>query len=288
MSKNSHIFENNFFRTDSFIRRFFLRKLLLKNLKENKKNYPNFMAIINYDYVSNDILIDGGYEHKYMVMIAKWLKSKKIKNSLFIDIGANLGNHTLFFSKYFKKTIAFEPHKKIFKLLKFNTENNSNIKIFNFGLSDRNKKSLLYSEESNFGGSSQIPNKKAKTHLTTFKKFDDLKLKKPANLIKIDVEGHEEKVLKGAQNYLKKYSPIILFESGRGLVKVKNVTTPVIKLLKKFNYKKFYSIENFKKKPNFIDKIIYIFFFVFFVRKKYIIPLDLQKKKYYPMIIAEK
>lgn len=29
------------------------------------------MAIINYDHVSNDIIIDGGYEHKYMVMIAK-------------------------------------------------------------------------------------------------------------------------------------------------------------------------------------------------------------------------
>ena len=216
------------------------------------------------------------------------LKSKKLKNSLFIDIGANLGNHTLFFSKYFKNTIAFEPHKKTFKLLKFNTEDNSNIKIFNFGLSDKNKKSLLYTEETNFGGSSQIPNKKAKTHLTSFRKFDDLKLKKAADLIKIDAEHHEENILKGASIYLKKHSPIILFESDGGTVKVKNGTTPVIRLLKKFNYKKFYSIENFKKKPTLIDKIIYLFFYVMFIRKKYIVPLDLQEGKHYHLIIAEK
>jgi FkbM family methyltransferase len=286
LKNKSHIFQFDFFKDDNFIRRFILRKLLIKNIEDNKKNYPYKLAIINYDHVSNDIIIDGGYEHKYMVIIAEWLKSKKLKNSLFIDIGANLGNHTLFFSKYFKKTIAFEPHKKIFKLLQFNTEDNSNIKIFNFGLSDKNKKSLLYTNESNFGGSSQISNKKAKAHLATFRKFDDLKLKKHSDLIKIDVEHHEEKVLKGAQIYLKKYSPIILFESNGDLVK--NGSTPVIKLLKKFNYKKFYSIENFEKKPTLIDKIIYLFLYLMFMRKKYIVPLDLQEGKHYNLIIAEK
>jgi hypothetical protein len=113
-----------------------------------------------------------------------------------------------------------------------------------------------------------------------------LKLKKPADLIKIDVEHHEEKVLKGAQIYLKKYSPIILFESNGDLVK--NGSTPVIKLLKKFNYKKFYSIENFEKKPTLIDKIIYLFLYLMFMRKKYIVPLDLQGGKHYYLIIAEK
>ena len=289
MKKNLHIFEYNFFKEDNFIRRFILRKLLIKNLGDNKKKYPNKMAIINYDHVSNDIIIDGGYEHKYMVIIAKYLESKKIhKNSLFIDIGANLGNHTLFFSKYFKNTIAFEPHKKIFKLLKFNTEENPNIKIFNFGLSDKNKKALLYTDESNFGGSSQISRKKTKAHLASFKKFDNLKIKKGADLIKIDAEFHEENILKGASNYLRNNSPIILFESDGGSIKIQNGETPVIKILKKFNYKKFYSIENFKKKPSIIDKIIYLFKYSIFMRKKYIVPLVLEEGKHYHIIIAEK
>jgi FkbM family methyltransferase len=286
MSKYSNIFEYNFFKTDSFIRRFFLRKLLLKNLKENKKKYPNFMAIINYDYISNDIIIDGFYEQKYITVIAKWLQSRKLKNYLFIDIGANLGNHSIFFSKYFKNIIAFEPHKKLYNLLKFNTENIPNIRIFNIGLSDKNKKSLLYTDESNFGGSTQIPFKTGKKSLVLFRKLDSLNLKKRADLIKIDVEGHEENVLKGASNYLKKYSPIILFESQSSFIK--NGSTSVIKILKKFNYKKFYSIENYKKRPSLLDKFIYLFSYLFFIRKKYIVPLDLQKKKYYPMIIAEK
>lgn len=282
------IFEFDFFRDDNFVRRFILRKLLIKNLKDNKKKYPNKMAVINYDHVSNDIIIDGGYEHKYMVIIAKWLESKKLKNSLFIDIGANLGNHTIFFSKYYKNTIAFEPHKKIFKLLKFNTEENPNIKIFNFGLSDKNKKALLYTDESNFGGSSQIPIKKTKTHLASFRKFDDLKLKKAADLIKIDAEHHEKNILKGASVYLKKNSPIVLFESDGGSIKIKNGNTPVIRILKKFNYKKFYSVENFKNKPSIVDKIIYLFKYLMFERKKYIVPLDLKEGKHYHIIIAEK
>ena len=281
MSKYSHIFECNFFRTDSFIIRFFLRKLLIKNQRENKKIYPNLMAIINYDYISNDIIIDGFYEQKYITVIAKWLQSRKLKNYLFIDIGANLGNHSIFFSKYFKNIIAFEPHNKLYNLLKFNTENIPNIQILNVGLSDKNKKSLLYTDETNFGGSSQIPFKKGKKSSAVFRKLDSLNLKKRADLIKIDVEGHEENVLKGASNYLKKYSPIILFESQSSSIKT------VVHLLKKFNYKKFYSIENYKKKPSLLDNFIYLFSCLFFSRKKYIVPLSLQKK-YYPMIIAEK
>jgi FkbM family methyltransferase len=281
MNKYSHIFEYNFFKTDKFIRRFFLRKLLLKNLKENKKKYSNLMAIINYDYISNDVIIDGFYEQKYITVIAKWLQSRKLKNYLFIDIGANLGNHSIFFSKYFKNIIAFEPHKKLYNLLEFNTVNIPNIRIFNFGLSNKNKKSLLYTDESNFGGSTQISFKKGKKSLVLFRKLDSLNLKKRADLIKIDVEGHEENVLKGASNYLKKYSPIILFESQSSSIKT------VVHLLKKFNYKKFYSIENYKKKPSLLDNFIYLFSYLFFSRKKYIVPLTFTKK-YYPMIIAEK
>jgi hypothetical protein len=71
LKNKSHIFQFDFFKGDNFIRRFIYRKLLIKNIEDNKKNYPYKLAIINYDHVSNDIIIDGGYEHKYMVVIAK-------------------------------------------------------------------------------------------------------------------------------------------------------------------------------------------------------------------------
>ena len=59
-----------------------------------------------------------------------------------------------FFSNYFKKVYSFEPNTFSFKLLKLNTINQQNIKIYNFGLSDKNQIKNFYSYESNYGGSS--------------------------------------------------------------------------------------------------------------------------------------
>ena len=59
--------------------------------------------------VSNDILIDGFYEGKELKILCEWLKKKK-KLNLVIDVGAYLGNHAVFFSKYFKNVISFEPN----------------------------------------------------------------------------------------------------------------------------------------------------------------------------------
>ena len=51
-----------------------------------------------------------------------WLKFLSYFNGTVLDIGANIGNHSLFFSNYFYKVLSFEPHPKIFKVLAINTE----------------------------------------------------------------------------------------------------------------------------------------------------------------------
>ena len=42
-------------------------------------------------------------------------------NNFFIDVGANYGTYSLYFSKNFKKIYSMK-HSKIFKLLQFNCE----------------------------------------------------------------------------------------------------------------------------------------------------------------------
>ena len=260
-------FSYDFYKSDKFILRYLARFFFKKLSNTNSSFDTSQFVLVNNDYVSNDILIDGFYEGKELKILCEWLKKKK-KLNLVIDVGAYLGNHAVFFSTYFKNVISFEPNSFSYKLLDINTSKKKNIKIFNHGLSNKNSIKNFYSYENNYGGSSIRKNKninytkiKAK-----FKKFDNLKFNKKADLIKIDVEGDELKVLEGMSKYLNKYKPIIVFECQKE--EIFNGTSKVIKYLKKKNYKNFYSIENYiKNDVSFIDKFFY-FKIYFFSKKK--------------------
>ena len=278
----------DFYIEDIFLNKFFFRFFFKKIFHNNlKKKYPNFV-IFNYDYVSRDILIDGFYEYKELITLIEWLK-KKIKFNNVLDIGAYIGNHSVFFSKYFKNVLSFEPNPHSFNLLKLNTKKYKNINIFNFGLSKKNSTQDFYSYELNYGGSSlkknnKIPYQKFKTK---FYKFDQLNKKKKIDLIKIDVEGEELNVLKGLKDTVKKNQPIIIFEVQKD--EIKNGSSKVIDYLKDLKYNKFYSIENYESQNiNIIDKMMYFLKFVFYSRKKYVVKKDFFEKKFYSFIIAEK
>ena len=62
---------------------------------------------------------------------------KNIFNSTMLDIGANIGNHSLFFSNYFAKCISFEPNPRTFSVLEINSRLVENIIPMNIGLSDK-------------------------------------------------------------------------------------------------------------------------------------------------------
>lgn len=283
------IFSYNFYKFDKFILKFFSRILLNKLLKNNKLNkFPQF-TILNHDYVSNDIIVDGYYEIKELKTLCEWLKYKK-KINYAVDIGAYLGNHSVFFSEYFNQVLSFEPNSFSFKLLKMNTENKKNIKIQNLGLLDKSCIKNFYSYHNNYGGSGLKKNPNIKKEFDILKakfiKFDNLNIKKKIDLIKIDVEGSELKVLRGMQKYLQNTHPIIVFECQAD--EIKNGSTKVIEFLRKNGYKNFYSIENNKNiNKNILSKVLDIFQFIFISRKKYIVKREKFEKKFYSFIIAE-
>ena len=288
MKNNNDYFSYDFYKEDNFLLKYVFRYFLNKVLKLNiEKKNPKFV-IFNQDYVSNDILIDGYYEIKELRILNKWLK-KKIKFGVALDVGAYIGNHSIFFSKYFKKVFSFEPNPDSFELLKLNTKEKKNIKIFNYGLSNKKSTKNFYSYYSNYGGSSVIKNEKIpyKKFKALFNKFDQLNITERIDLIKIDVEGDELNVLKGLEKTLGKFSPIVLFESQKK--DIENGSSKVINFLKSKKYNKFYSIENFKNtNVNILDKVFYMFKFLFISRKKYILRRKNFEKKYYSLIIAEK
>ena len=286
--KNNIKFVYDFYKNDNFIIKYLLRYFIRKNnFNKTKDKMPNFV-IINNDYVSMDILIDGYYELKELKVLFGWLKNK-IKFNNVVDVGAYLGNHSVYFSNYFKGVVSFEPNPYSYDLLKINTKQKKNIKIYNFGLSNKNSTEDFYNYEFNHGGSSVIKSKKTPytKHRAKFYSFDKLNLKKKIDLIKIDVEGNELNVLKGMKGTIQKSSPIILFETQKK--EIFNGTSAVINYLKSIEYNKFYSIENYPNtKVTIFNKLVFYIKFIFFSRKKYIVERDKFESKFYTFIIAEK
>jgi FkbM family methyltransferase len=131
-----------------------------------------------------------------------------------LDIGANIGFVTSLCS--FRtgsngQVWSFEPNPLILKRLAKNIEYNKfkNIKLFPFALSDSNKAGFLefpeifaYNQGVAFVGSGENNSKSIKIEL---KKLDDIVFGDTViDVLKIDVEGHELSVFKGAENLINK------------------------------------------------------------------------------------
>ena len=111
-----------------------LFKKILKTLYFKYLYESDEIQIICYnDYIGKHILFDNFYEKEDLILIKNSF-SNEIKNSSFIDIGSNVGNHTIFFKNDFKNIYSFEPQRTTYKILKLNTEPFNHIKTFNYGI----------------------------------------------------------------------------------------------------------------------------------------------------------
>ena len=182
-----------------------------------------------------------------------------------IDIGSNMGIHSLNLAKYFKssKIYSLEPTDYAYNKLKHNLSLNPDIQnIFanQIFLTDGNTKPNeiysswnLNSKESKHVkhlGIKKSTNNSKIMSLDNFITQNDLNRK---TLIKCDVDGHEIYVLRGGKNYLKKYKPYIVMELAPYLYEEYGYKIEdLINYLKSFNYK-FYSGDNYNEITNILD-----------------------------------
>jgi FkbM family methyltransferase len=136
-----------------------------------------------------------------------------------IDVGANIGSHTVFFSKFCNKGLvyAIEPQFYIFQLLVANSVLNGcfNVKHFNAAISnDYNSLKLINlppasSNNINYG-EFKIHNDEngIETKCLTIDSMELTHL----DLIKVDVEGHEMSVIESAIESIKKFKPYLYVE----------------------------------------------------------------------------
>jgi FkbM family methyltransferase len=129
-----------------------------------------------------------------------------------IDIGAYIGDHT---KAYLDKVgrcgwvTAFEPSKEAFECLRFNTKKYSNIDAINCGVGSKIKNASIKTVGENDGMNYLTDGNDIQVYDLDWMFLNyDGKL----DFIKIDCEGYELEVLKGAEKTIKKYKPIMLIE----------------------------------------------------------------------------
>jgi len=174
------------------------------------------VATFAFDHIGHQINLRGAYELEELTSVMDWLKRSGLVNGHAVDIGANIGNHSLFFSRYFDRVYSFEPNMKTFRLLDFNASLVGNVECFNVGLSDNAGLATLIVDPVNVGASYiGVADSKSKQEqeieLRTLDSFEAINANR-IGLIKIDVEGLELPVLRGATKVIENNRPVILFE----------------------------------------------------------------------------
>ena len=129
---------------------------------------------------------------------------EKHENSVFLDIGANVGYYSISASNFgFKKIYSFEPVPKTINKLKYNIELNNIeniIEIVPNALGLKKELKVIYEDKDNFGNSSFFEGNKnnniVSIEVINLYEFVIEKNIRNIEAIKIDVEGYEDQALK--------------------------------------------------------------------------------------------
>ncbi len=195
------------------------------------------MAVYANDWIGINLNLYGIYERDDLSVIFDFFTPlhSEFASSVALDIGSNVGNHAIFFDKYFSRTIAFEPNPSTYEILKFNARHSKAVTAFDTGLGDVAGEFDLWEDSENFGGSAIKEGAKGGVVRVKVERLDDLGLELSGlGLIKIDVEGFEANVVRGAKCTIGLYQPIILFEQHTS--EFKHGEPETVRLLREMGY----------------------------------------------------
>lgn len=166
-----------------------------------------------------------------------------------IDIGANVGLHSVRFCQKFKNVYAFEPVHNNFECLEKNTEPFNNIKLYKIGLGDKNETlEISITKENNNCGAYSLVDFKDEANVINetihIQRLDDYNL--DADLIKVDVQGYEDKFLMGALETIRRCNPVVILE-----VEYKKAFNRLNSIMEPLNY---YCVQSVKKDKIWIPR----------------------------------
>jgi len=195
--------------------RYSFKTLLVRYFNCNFKHESilGYKLYIDYypDFVSQFVEIFVNFIYYFSI---------KVKYPKIIDCGSNIGISIIFFKIVYpqSKIISFEPDPNIFKLLSLNIQTNklNNITLYNNALFSNNKILKFYDNSSTdpLSAKSIANSIYSQNHSKKFTFVKSLKLSKFINtnidILKLDVEGAETKILYEIKNQIQKIRNIVL------------------------------------------------------------------------------
>jgi FkbM family methyltransferase len=206
-----------------------------------------FFVVDQEDIIQREHLHQRFYEQEELEII-----KHAFRGGVFLDVGANVGNHTLFAAMYLgaSRVISVEPNPIAYGILRVNVGLNGQhdkITLYPVGLSDDRCRASIHIPSHNLGGGMLAPGA-ADARIEVFT-GDELLSGSTIDFIKIDTEGMELNVIRGLANTIRRDHPDMFVE-----VEDKNVDS-FLRLMRTFGYtikkryRRYNSNENFLAVP---------------------------------------
>jgi FkbM family methyltransferase len=221
-----------------------------------KKYLGDISVNIDTVYPIEREMLTGCYDVETIAIIEKYVK----RGGVCVDIGANVGAISFALAKRVSmpgKVYACEPGRFLFERLVENIRLNSGyekiILPFNIGFSAKKEVRLWNEDKQNRGNAGFLfidSNQDERVELVPLDHFFSEQGLDRLDFVKIDVEGMEYEVIKGAVRTIEKYKPILLYETGffeKGfwaeMLRGENVILAIEQLLEGLGYK-FYKLDS--------------------------------------------
>lgn len=182
-------------------------KIIISNMANVEEIISDLLRI---GVFREDIYILSEFDTENMkdiYFLPECMKNMTNHDGAFVDIGCYDGKDSLTYLRWNSsresKIFAFEPDMKNYEVCEKNLMSYPNIKLFNVALSDIEEKLCV-------GGEGEMAHLDTKgSSVVRTQLLDNVIKEEKIDFIKMDVEGHEEKVIRGAKKIISSQHPLL-------------------------------------------------------------------------------
>jgi FkbM family methyltransferase len=177
--------------------------------------YSIYLPDAESDYIQGRIVKD---KQPYELEMLRDMAARLQPGDLVLDIGANIGNHTLYLASVAGCRVhAFEPNKHLCEALVQSVEFNrqsDRVVVHQVGVAaSEGMARFSHLDPANLGAQSLEQVQDADEDSIQLVSLDQMQWPYPIRMIKVDVEGMESDVIKGAQQLIQRDKPALYVES---------------------------------------------------------------------------